>query len=205
MLARPISTTTQRFPPRRPEDLEEIRRRIIPVQDVGLLFIGPCGVGKTHLAVAILRELIQKKGVTCLFYDFRELIRDIQNSYTPDSVVSESDILAPVFESDRPGPRRAGRQAILGLGRGDDFLHHQPPLQPEEADDFHLEFPGHRRRGRQPPAYVQEKRIWQAGRRHARRPDRRTGCAPGSTRCARSCGWTATITGKIAKQASYRF
>ncbi len=70
-----------------------------PVQEVGLLFIGPCGVGKTHLAVAILRELIQKKNVTCLFSDFRELIRDIQNSYTPDSVVSESDVLAPVFES----------------------------------------------------------------------------------------------------------
>ena len=32
-----------------------------PVQDVGLLFIGPCGVGKTHLAVAILQELIKEK------------------------------------------------------------------------------------------------------------------------------------------------
>jgi DNA replication protein DnaC len=71
-----------------------------PAQDVGLLFIGPCGVGKTHLAVAILRELIQTKGARGLFYDFRELIRDIQNSYTPDSSVSESDILAPVFDSD---------------------------------------------------------------------------------------------------------
>jgi len=71
-----------------------------PVQDVGLLFIGPCGVGKTHLAVAILRELIRQKKIPCLFYDFRELIRDIQNSFTPDSSVSESDILAPVFEND---------------------------------------------------------------------------------------------------------
>jgi len=69
-----------------------------PVQDIGLLFIGPCGVGKTHLAVAIIRELIQKKNVTCSFYDFRELIRDIQNTFTPDSVITESDVLAPVFE-----------------------------------------------------------------------------------------------------------
>jgi len=71
-----------------------------PAQDIGLLFIGPCGVGKTHLAVAIIRELIQKKSAACSFYDFRELIREIQSTYTPDSAVSESDVLAPVFENE---------------------------------------------------------------------------------------------------------
>jgi DNA replication protein DnaC len=71
-----------------------------PAQEIGLLLIGPCGVGKTHLAVAIIRELLEKKGIPCSFYDFRELIRDIQNTYTPDSVVSESDVLAPVFENE---------------------------------------------------------------------------------------------------------
>jgi len=71
-----------------------------PVQDVGLLFIGPCGVGKTHLAAAILRELMEAKEAACLFYDFRELIRDIQATFTPDSGLTESDVLAPVFESD---------------------------------------------------------------------------------------------------------
>jgi DNA replication protein DnaC len=69
-----------------------------PVQEVGLLFIGPCGVGKTHLAVAIIRELIEKKNVPCSFYDFRELIRDIQSTFTPDSNLSETEVLAPVFE-----------------------------------------------------------------------------------------------------------
>ena len=68
-----------------------------PVQDVGLLYIGPCGVGKTHLAVGVIQEIILNKRVPCLFYDFRELIRDIQNSHTPESQLSESDILAPVF------------------------------------------------------------------------------------------------------------
>ena len=71
-----------------------------PVQEVGLLFIGPCGVGKTHLSAAILRELMQKKGTSCLFYDFRELIRDIQKTFNGDSGQSESDVLAPVFESE---------------------------------------------------------------------------------------------------------
>jgi DNA replication protein DnaC len=71
-----------------------------PAQDVGLVFIGPCGVGKTHLAVAVLQELIEKKRAVCLFYDFRELIREIQSTFTPESTLSESDVLAPVFQSD---------------------------------------------------------------------------------------------------------
>lgn len=83
------------------KDALKISRQFIknyPVQDVGLLFIGPCGVGKTHLAVAVIKELIEKKNVACSFYDFRELIRDIQSTFTPDSVLSESDVLAPVFQ-----------------------------------------------------------------------------------------------------------
>ncbi len=69
-----------------------------PIQDVGLLYIGPCGVGKTHLAVAVLQELIRKKRVPCYFYDFRELIRDIQSTYTPDSHLTETEVLAPIFQ-----------------------------------------------------------------------------------------------------------
>jgi DNA replication protein DnaC len=83
------------------KDALKISRQFVknyPAQEVGLLFIGPCGVGKTHLAVAILRELIETKSVSCSFYDFRELIRDIQSSFTPDSNLSEAEILAPVFE-----------------------------------------------------------------------------------------------------------
>jgi DNA replication protein DnaC len=63
----------------------------------GLLFIGSCGVGKTHLAAAIINELIKAKRLECVFYDFRDLIRDIQSTFGSGSDVSESDILAPVF------------------------------------------------------------------------------------------------------------
>src|SRR5438876_371534 len=49
-----------------------------PNLDLGLLLIGPCGVGKTHLAVATIRALIEEKGVSCLFYDFRDLLKEIQ-------------------------------------------------------------------------------------------------------------------------------
>lgn len=70
-----------------------------PSADRGLLFAGPCGVGKTHLAVAVLRGLIDK-GVPCLFYEFGELLRRIQNSYNPEAATSETTLLAPVYEAE---------------------------------------------------------------------------------------------------------
>jgi len=84
-------------------DALKISRQFIknyPAQDVGLLFIGPCGVGKTHLAVAIIQELIRTKDASYIFYDFRDLIREIQSTFTPDSTLSESDVLNPVFQSE---------------------------------------------------------------------------------------------------------
>src|SRR5207302_9755487 len=66
--------------------------------DFGLLFVGPTGVGKTHLAVAVLRELITTKGVECLFYDFRDLLKEIQDSYNPVSQTSELRVLQPVLD-----------------------------------------------------------------------------------------------------------
>jgi len=70
-----------------------------PLVDVGLLFLGRCGIGKTHLAVAVLKNLIAK-GASGLFYDFRDLLKEIQDSYNPNTHTSELKILAPVFEAD---------------------------------------------------------------------------------------------------------
>lgn len=67
---------------------------------LGLLITGPCGVGKTHLAVAILRKLIDEKETRCLFSDFRDLLRDIQNSYNPISGTSEAKILEPILKAE---------------------------------------------------------------------------------------------------------
>jgi DNA replication protein DnaC len=66
----------------------------------GLLFTGAVGVGKTHLAVAILRELIERYQVRGLFYQFGALLRQIQDSYNPVSQASELKVLAPVFDAD---------------------------------------------------------------------------------------------------------
>jgi DNA replication protein DnaC len=70
-----------------------------PTVEQGLLFMGPVGVGKTHLAVAILRGLINK-GVSCLFYEFGSLLKEIQDSYNHISKTSELRVLAPVYQAE---------------------------------------------------------------------------------------------------------
>ena len=61
----------------------------------GLLLTGASGVGKTHLAVAALKELIAR-GHAGLFCDYRELLKEIQSSYNPSSESTEMSILEPV-------------------------------------------------------------------------------------------------------------
>jgi DNA replication protein DnaC len=66
----------------------------------GLLFIGSIGVGKTHLAVGVLRRLVQERGVRGLFCDYRELLKSIQNSYNPQVQTTELELLKPVFAAE---------------------------------------------------------------------------------------------------------
>ncbi len=66
----------------------------------GLLFTGPIGVGKTHLATAILQKLTAEKGAPGLFCDYRELLKQITNSYNSRVDVTELEVLQPVFETE---------------------------------------------------------------------------------------------------------
>ncbi len=75
--------------------------RSYPIDDRrGLLLVGSVGVGKTHLAVGIIKDLIREKGVPCLFCDYRELLKSIQNSYNPSVQATEMEILRPVFDAE---------------------------------------------------------------------------------------------------------
>jgi DNA replication protein DnaC len=71
-----------------------------PDEGLGLLLTGDNGVGKTHLAVSVLRELMTRKGAHGQFWDFHELIREIRNSYNPETKTSELMVLEPVVEAD---------------------------------------------------------------------------------------------------------
>jgi DNA replication protein DnaC len=71
-----------------------------PVNRTGLLLVGKAGRGKTHLAVGIAKALISEKGVECVFYDYAELLKQIQDSYNPSVQATELDLLRPLFKTE---------------------------------------------------------------------------------------------------------
>jgi len=70
-----------------------------PAVERGLLFMGTVGVGKTHLAVSILKGL-SERGFPCLFYEFGALLKEIQDSYNTQTQSSELKVLSPVFDAE---------------------------------------------------------------------------------------------------------
>jgi DNA replication protein DnaC len=66
----------------------------------GLFLLGQPGVGKTHLAVAVLKGIITQHRVHGLFYDLSQLLRVIRSTYNPAVRTSESEVLQPVMQAD---------------------------------------------------------------------------------------------------------
>src|SRR4051794_9591389 len=59
------------------QNAEAAARRVadaFPAATRGLFLEGQPGVGKTHLAVAVLKQIIQTSGARGLFYDTRDLL-----------------------------------------------------------------------------------------------------------------------------------
>ena len=71
-----------------------------PAVTKGLCLVGPPGIGKTHIAVSVLRGLVADKHVRGLFYDVRDLLRVIRSTYNPVVRTAEMDILRPVMEAE---------------------------------------------------------------------------------------------------------
>lgn len=67
----------------------------------GLLLMGGCGAGKTHLAVAALNEVIESgKPGRMLFANFQDLIQEIQASFDSDQTPGKAEIMRPLLEAD---------------------------------------------------------------------------------------------------------
>lgn len=102
-----LECSLQNFHDRGNARLKTARREIAefvdcwPSVDRGLILMGPCGVGKTHLAVAALLEIIRSdKPGKLLFRNFQDLIHEIQASFSSDQVPKKSELLEPMLEAD---------------------------------------------------------------------------------------------------------
>jgi DNA replication protein DnaC len=73
--------------------------KYIPGQTkTGLLLNGSTGVGKTHLAVGIARQLVEEKGIEARFVGMDDLIDRLRNaSFEKDAAESKRDIMQPVY------------------------------------------------------------------------------------------------------------
>jgi DNA replication protein DnaC len=63
----------------------------------GLLFIGDPGTGKTHLAVGVMKALIDK-GHQCVFFDYQNLLDRIRSSYDAASGTSDRNAYSTVLD-----------------------------------------------------------------------------------------------------------
>jgi len=82
--------------------IESARRfaQAFPVVRKGLMLIGPPGIGKTHIAVSVLKHAISQTGARGLYYDTRALLRDIRSTYNPVTHTAEMDVIRPVMEAE---------------------------------------------------------------------------------------------------------
>lgn len=66
----------------------------------GLILIGPAGVGKSHLAAALLMEVIRHSRAYGLFYKTLDLLRLLRESYNPATQTTPAEILQPILTCD---------------------------------------------------------------------------------------------------------
>ncbi len=91
-----IHTDTQRAAHRRASRLVEQ----FPVVDVGSCSTATPALARRTSAVALMKDAIVRKGARAVFYEIRELLKLVRDTYSGSTELSELDVLRPVLEAD---------------------------------------------------------------------------------------------------------
>ncbi len=79
----------------------DLPRRADDIAGRGLVLSGRAGVGKTHLAAALLRQVITAHpNCRGLFYTTKDLLARIRHSYNPTIQATALDVLQPIMTCD---------------------------------------------------------------------------------------------------------
>jgi DNA replication protein DnaC len=89
-------TDSQRIALRKAREFVEA----FPAVEKGLLFHGPYGVGKTHLAVGVLKAIIRKCRAKGYFFETPDLLRQIRHTYNSAVEETEMGVLRPVLDAE---------------------------------------------------------------------------------------------------------
>jgi len=98
------------WPQGNPIARDTLQRALLPVKAyannfpvlkdrLGLLLVGPQGVGKTHLAVAVLRELLAR-GHECIFYNYQTLLEKIRSGYNEKMGMSDREAYQTALDTE---------------------------------------------------------------------------------------------------------
>lgn len=77
---------------------EEFAKKF-PAIDYGLIFIGPNGVGKTHLACAILNKIYKEKGIKGLFLDYSNLNFQLKDTFSSSEEESTNSLIEAFIDA----------------------------------------------------------------------------------------------------------
>lgn len=77
---------------------EEFAKKF-PIVDFGLIFIGPNGVGKTHLACAILNKIHKEKNIKGLFLDYSNLNFQLKDKFFGNEEESTGSLIENFIEA----------------------------------------------------------------------------------------------------------